>query len=160
MSGGLRVWRGGPSDLDAAVRLFQGYLDFYGKDHPPENSRAFVQARLENGDSRIFLAAIDDRAVGFTQLYPAFASLSLAPSWILNDLFVNSTARGQGVGEALMQAARDLAVDTAAAEIFLQTARDNESAQRLYRRLGYQRDDEFLVYTLGMAPPRPLPKGY
>ena len=37
-----------------------------------------------------------------------------------------------------------------AAEIFLQTARDNVTAQRLYERLGYQRDDEFLVYTLGL----------
>ena len=160
MIAGLRVWRGGPSDLDDAARLFQGYLDFYGKDHPGDRVRAFIQARLDSGDSRIFLAAIDDRAVGFMQLYPAFASLSLAPSWILNDLFVNSSARGQGVGEALMQAARELAVGTAAAEIFLQTARDNAVAQRLYERLGYQRDDEFLVYTLGLAAPQSLPTGY
>lgn len=152
MSGGLRVWRGGPPDLDAAAGLFQGYLGFYGKSHPVDSARSFIEARLRNGDSRIFLAALGDRAVGFMQLYPAFASLSLAPSWILNDLFVDSSVRGQGVGEALMQAARELAVDTSAAEIFLQTARDNDSAQRLYRRLGYQRDDEFLVYTLGIAP--------
>lgn len=155
MSGGLRVWRGGPSNLDDAARLFQAYLVFYGKSHPPEDARAFVQARLENDDSRIFLASVDGHAVGFMQLYPAFASLSLAPSWILNDLYVDSSVRGQGVGEALMQAARELAVDTAAAEIFLQTARDNAVAQRLYQRLGYQRDDEFLVYTLGMAAPQP-----
>jgi ribosomal protein S18 acetylase RimI-like enzyme len=88
--------------------------------------------------------------MGFVQLYPSFASLSLAPSWILNDLFVDPAARGRGVGEALMQAARELGIANGAAEIFLQTARDNVTAQRLYERLGYQRDDEFLVYTLGL----------
>jgi GNAT superfamily N-acetyltransferase len=54
-----------------------------------------------------YLAEADGEALGFTQLYPAFASLSLAPSWILNDLYVEPAARGRGVGEALMQAARD-----------------------------------------------------
>jgi predicted GNAT family acetyltransferase len=30
----------------------------------------------------------------------------------------------------------------------LQTARTNATAQRLYEKLGWVRDDEFLVYTL------------
>jgi GNAT superfamily N-acetyltransferase len=82
------------------------------------------------------------------QLYPTFASLSLAPSWILNDLFVEPEARGHGVGQALMDTARELAVVTGAAELMLQTARTNTTAQRLYEKLGWKRDDEFLVYTL------------
>ena len=109
-----------------------------------------IEDRLRKQDSVIFLAWLDDAVLGSVQLYPSFVSLSLAPSWILNDLYVDPLARGRGVGEALMQAARELAIANGAAEIFLQTARDNVTAQRLYERLGYQRDDEFLVYTLGL----------
>jgi ribosomal protein S18 acetylase RimI-like enzyme len=148
------VRRAQAADLDAAARLFSGYLRFYNKDVPPAQARAFVAERLAKQDSVFLLAELaDGGTIGFTQLYPAFASLSLAPSWILNDLYVDPAARGHGAGEALMQAARALAIGNGAAELMLQTARDNVVAQRLYERLGWKRDDEFLVYTLDPSAP-------
>lgn len=144
----ITIQRASAHDLDRLLPLFASYLRFYQKPVDAERIRAFLDARLVWGDSVIFIADHDAAAVGFVQLYPSFASLAQARSWILNDLFVNETARGHGVAQTLMQAARDLAVATDACELFLQTARDNAVAQRLYQRLGYQRDDEFLVYTL------------
>ena len=146
----LRVSRADASRLEEALRLFEGYLDFYQCEPAPEKARAFILDRLSRQDSVIFLAEFDGACLGFIQLYPAFASLSMAPSWILNDLFVEPAGRGKGVATALMAAARQLAVDTGAAELFLQTARDNTTAQSLYVGLGYKRDDEFLVYTLSL----------
>jgi GNAT superfamily N-acetyltransferase len=148
----LRVSRADSSRIEQTLRLFEGYLDFYKCEPAPEKARAFILDRLTRQDSVIFLAELDGACVGFTQLYPAFASLSMAPNWILNDLYVEPAGRGKGVATALMEAARQLAVDTGAAEVFLQTARDNRTAQSLYEGLGYKRDDEFLVYIL------PLPK--
>ena len=144
----VAVRRAGTADLDAAARLFAGYLRVYERNTPEAESRAFIGKRLAKQDSVFYLAEAGGEALGFTQLYPAFASLSLAPSWILNDLFVEPSARGRGVGEALMEAARKLALSNGAAELMLQTARTNATAQRLYEKLGWVRDDEFLVYTL------------
>ena len=146
----IAISRATTDDLDELVPLFLGYLDFYQRDAEPAAVREFLGARLHNNESVIFLAQLDGRAVGFTQLYPTFASLSLKASWLLNDLFVAPDARGQGAAEALMQAAQGLAVETTACEIFLQTARDNSAAQRLYERLNYVRDDEFFVYSLAL----------
>lgn len=143
-----RVDRADGSDIDELHRLFMGYLAFYERDVDPEAARAFLRERIGNGQSVVFLAWVDGQAAGFVQLYPAFASLSLKRNWILNDLFVAKFARGRGVATALMAAARQLAHETGACEIFLQTARSNETAQSLYRKLGYVRDDAFLVYTL------------
>ena len=148
MTAPVTVRRAGSTDLDAAARLFTGYLRFYGKATPEAEARVFVGERLARRDSVFYLAESEGEVLGFTQLYPAFASLSLAPSWILNDLYVEPAARGRGVGEALMQAARELAMSDGSAELMLQTARDNVTAQRLYEKLGWQRDNEFLVYTL------------
>lgn len=144
----IAIRRAGLDDLEAATRLFTGYLRFYRRQTPASEARTFIAQRLEQRDSVFLLAEDGGEGLGFTQLYPAFASLSLAPSWILNDLYVEPEARGRGVGEALMRAARELALGNGAAELMLQTARDNATAQKLYERLGWQRDDEFMVYTL------------
>jgi GNAT superfamily N-acetyltransferase len=146
--GAPEVRRASLADLDAAARLFEGYQAFYQRAHPEGAVRAFLAQRLERGDSVVFLAWVDARAVGFAQLYPAFASLSLAPSWILNDLYVDPSARKGGIARALMEAVRQLAKATGAAEVFLQTAGDNAPARALYESLGYVRDDHYLVYSL------------
>jgi len=137
-------------DLDKLLPLFAGYLAFYQRNHDTAAIRVFLGERIANKQSVIFIATLDGKPAGFTQLYPAFASLSLKPSWILNDLFVVHEVRGTGIANALMAAARELAVNTNACEIFLQTARSNHKAQALYEKLQYQRDDEFLVYTLAI----------
>jgi GNAT superfamily N-acetyltransferase len=151
---GVRIQRATPADLGALEPLFHGYLRFYGKPIDEARVRAFLAARIGNGESVVFLARDADTGagLGFVQLYPAFASLSQARSWILNDLFVAESARGHGVSKLLMDAARQLAVETDACELFLQTARDNAVAQSLYTSLGWVRDDHFLVYTLDTKP--------
>jgi GNAT superfamily N-acetyltransferase len=144
------VSRATPDDVDALLPLFAGYLRFYGKPVDETRMHDFLGARIGYQESVVFIARDGDsnEALGFVQLYPAFASLSQGRSWILNDLFVAEPARGRGISRQLMEAARKLAVDTQACELFLQTARDNDVAQSLYTSLGWVRDDEFFVYTL------------
>ncbi len=148
----LRIERATVDSLSGLVPLFSGYLRFYGRPAGEARIRDFLGERLRHGQSVVFMAFRGGRALGFVQLYPAFASLSLAPSWILNDLFVDPGARGGGVARALMQAARDWGRETGAAELFLQTAHDNLPAQRLYESLGWTLDRDFRVYTLDPRP--------
>jgi GNAT superfamily N-acetyltransferase len=142
------VRRAAESDLSALLPLFAGYLRFYGKPVDEAKVADFLGERLRREESVVFLAWLGEQAVGFVQLYPAFASLALARSWILNDLFVAPGARGSGAARALMGAARQLGVDTGSAELFLQTAHDNVPAQRLYESLGWTLDEQLRVYTL------------
>jgi GNAT superfamily N-acetyltransferase len=146
----ISVSRATPDDVDALLPLFAGYLRFYGKPVDEVRVHDFLGARIGYQESVVFLArdAASGEALGFVQLYPAFASLSQGRSWFLNVLFVAESARGRGVSKLLMEAARQLAVTTQACELFLQTARTNAVAQKLYTSLGWVRDDEFLVYTL------------
>ncbi len=57
----------------------------------------------------------------------------------LNDLFVAAPGRKQGIGEALLERARQFAVETNAQGLILETAEDNPT-RKLYERLGWQRD--------------------
>src|SRR5690242_5552272 len=100
--------------LEMVVPLFDGYRQFYKQSSDLAGARNFLQARLMQGDSVIFLALLDGAAVGFTQLYPSFSSVSMKRLWILNDLFVAETARKHGIASALLQKAQQHAAETGA----------------------------------------------
>jgi ribosomal protein S18 acetylase RimI-like enzyme len=139
------------ADLDELAALFAGYLTFYEVAKPLTAVRDFLAARLRCGDSTLLLAR-DDQGVacGFVQLYPFYSSLALEPAWLLSDLYVSEAARRQGVGEALMNAARAHAEASGACGLQLETAKSNLPGQALYERLGYIRDQAFYTYWLGL----------
>ncbi|NIQ93115.1 MAG: GNAT family N-acetyltransferase, partial [Desulfuromonadales bacterium] len=56
----------------------------------------------------------------------------------------------RGVARALMDAARQHALDRGAGRLQLETAVDNEPAQTLYESLGWKRDDVFYTYQLDL----------
>lgn len=142
----------GVADLDALVPLFAGYLQFYQVPRSASEIHAFLLERLQRGDAQLFIARDEHgMAQGFTQLYPLQSSLALAPAWLLSDLFVLPSARRQGVGEALMNAARGHAEAHGACGLQLETAKTNLAGQALYERLGYVRDELYLTYWLSLA---------
>ena len=136
------------AQLEDAAQLFDQYRQFYQQPAALEVSRAFIQERIDNNQSVIYLAYQQHEAVGFLQLYPTFSSISARSSWILNDLYVTPSARGLGIAKQLMDRARQLAVDTKAEGLTLQTQITNSTAQALYESLHYQRDNEFYTYCL------------
>ena len=117
-----------------------------------QKARAFLDERLRNEESVIFIARVDGKAVGFTQLYPCFSSVRASRTWLLNDLYVDGSARRKGVAAALLDAARQHGITTGATSLTLQTGKDNTAAQALYEREGWIRQDDYYWYDL------PLPQ--
>jgi GNAT superfamily N-acetyltransferase len=142
---GVTVERAGLHDLEALVPLFDAYRVFYRETSDLDGSRKFLEARLRRDESVIFIARQGPEAVGFTQLYPAFSSTAMCPMWILNDLYVRPSVRRRGVGALLLERAKQLAAETDAESVILDTAVDNP-AQRLYEARGWRLDREFLHY--------------
>ena len=140
------------ADLDALAKLFDGYRVFYKQSSDPALARAFIEERLRLDESVIFIARGENgEALGFTQLYPMFSSVAARRIWVLNDLFVAPTARKRGVARALMDRARDFAVEKGALRLILETAEDNDAAQALYESLGYVRESGERHYTLELG---------
>lgn len=136
-------------DLDMLAPLFDAYRQFYGQPSDVAKARDFLAARFTRHESMILLACDDNGiGLGFTQLYPLFSSVRAVRTYLLNDLFVASTARRQGVARALLTAAAEQAKALGAASLSLSTALDNAPAQALYASLGWQRDRQFCSYDL------------
>ncbi|MEP6936180.1 MAG: GNAT family N-acetyltransferase [Nitrospirota bacterium] len=137
-------------DLEQLAPLFDSYRQFYGRASDLRAAREFLLARFTNNESTVFIAHEGERAIGFTQLYPSFSSISLARTFILNDLYVYEQARRKGVASALMSAAVKFATASGADRLSLTTAITNDAAQALYQSAGWKRDDQFLVYDLAI----------
>jgi len=139
-------------NLDEIASLFNDYRVFYKQESDYERAKAFLFDRFVHRESVIFLAidGNNNKAVGFTQLYPTFSSVSLKRSWILNDLFVCEAYRRCGVAQLLLETARTYAEQTKAKGLELSTAVTNEIGQRLYERNGYKKDEAFYHYYLSL----------
>lgn len=135
------------SNLDQLAPLFNDYRVFYKQASNLEAAKKFLKERFTKQDSVIFLCLdTSGKGLGFTQLYPSFSSVSMQRIYILNDLFVTSEARKQGVGKALMERAKKLAIKEGCRGITLETDTENP-AQSLYKRLGWKNDVEVNHYT-------------
>jgi ribosomal protein S18 acetylase RimI-like enzyme len=140
------------ADLDTLAPLFDAYRRFYGCSSDVPAARAFLLERLGLGESVAFIAEDSELgAVGFTQLYPGFSSVSMGRIFVLNDLFVASEARRRGVARALLKAATQYADEVGALRLSLSTAHNNERAQALYQSLGWRRDEHFWTYNLPLV---------
>lgn len=134
------------SDLDELAVLFSQYREFQGKAPDPLAARGFLQARLNNGESAMFMAREEHSAVGFAQVYPSFSSVALARIFILNDRFVPESGRRKGVASQLLALVESYARSRDAVRVTLNVDRNNIQAQALYEARGWSPDLQFCMY--------------
>jgi len=135
------------SDLAELHGLVEKYRAFYKQ---PENdkTRSYLEQRLNNDEAVVFIARLEGKAVGFTLLYPTFSTVSLSNIWLLNDLYVDESARSKGIASQLMDVAEAAAKAAGATRVFLRTANDNLPAQSHKEGRNWVKDEVFRRYDL------------
>jgi len=134
--------------IGEVVPLFNAYREFYGQSSDLQQAEQFIQERVMGGESIIFLAYLEEKPVGFAQLFPVFSSVAMKRAFLLNDLFVGKQARKQGVAQALMEQCYAYCQQEDARYMMLETARDNVQAQKLYEKMGMTIDDTVYYYSI------------
>jgi ribosomal protein S18 acetylase RimI-like enzyme len=94
-----------------------------------------LETLVDSPATTLFVARLSGRIVG-TLTLAVFRIPTGVRAWI-EDVVVDQAARGQGVGEALVQAALDLAERSGARTVELTSRASREAANRLYTRLGF-----------------------
>ncbi|CAD7051444.1 N-acetyltransferase [Pseudorhizobium endolithicum] len=143
----VTVRAAGPKDEAAWRRLWADYLTFYELTLDPAITDATWAKAMSDG-SAIFMrvAELDGEVVGFTM------SLTHEGTWItsldcyLEDLFVDETARGRGVGRALLDDLVTLCRQNGWSRLYWHTAEDNAAARRLYD--SYVETDNHIRYRI------------
>lgn len=131
--------------LEHLVPLFDSYRIFYRQQSNYEAARNFLKERLTKQDSIIYIAYINDVAVGFIQLYFLFSSVSMKPLYLLNDLFIDSNYRNKKIGTSLINNAKTLCKVNGYKGLIIQTEKTNP-AQHLYQREGFIKDEDLSFF--------------
>lgn len=127
------------TEITDIIPLFDGYRVFYKMESDTDAAIKFLNDRITKEESIILAAYVDNKAIGFVQLFYTFSSVSLQKSLILNDLFVDPNYRGASVGEQLLLKAQEFCKKNNFKGLALETAIDNP-AQKLYEKLGWVKD--------------------
>lgn len=145
----VEIRKAAAGDINLVAPLFNAYRIFYKQASDEKAAAVFLRERLTSNESVVFIAFVNGIAAGFCQLYPIFSSVGLQRTWLLNDLYVNENARGQGVAAALLQKAKELGLETNARWLMLETAADNVTAQSVYEKNGWKRVEDYF-YELAL----------
>jgi ribosomal protein S18 acetylase RimI-like enzyme len=135
-------------DVNKLAVLFDNYRIFYKMESNINDSEKFLADRIQNKESEIFVAENENfEFTGFVQLYPIFSSTRMKKLWLLNDLYIDENFRGKGISELLMNEAKKLCKETNACGLMLETAKNNEIGNNLYKKTGFDLDNEHYYYS-------------
>jgi ribosomal protein S18 acetylase RimI-like enzyme len=108
-------------------------------------------ARVLDGDtSYLLVARVDGGIVGVLTL--VIFHIPTATKARIEDVVVDDEVRGKGIGEALVKAGMELAVEAGAESVDLTSHPSREAANRLYRRLGFEIRDTNLLRFEAVGP--------
>src|SRR5205085_715118 len=97
--------------------------------------------------AEVLIAERDDAPLGFALFFHNYSTWEGRSGLYIEDLFVEETARGSGVGRALMAAVARLACERGCARVELGVL-DWNPAREFYHRLGMRHMAEWLPYRM------------
>lgn len=136
----LRANYADPRHAAALVML----LDAYARD-PAGGGEALSAFARENlvpslaarPQAYSVLAFDGDRAVGLVNCIEGFSTFACRPLVNVHDVAVLASHRGRGIAEQMLAEAESIARERGAVKLTLEVLSGNQSAMRLYERIGF-----------------------
>ncbi|MEW6028345.1 MAG: GNAT family N-acetyltransferase [Chloroflexota bacterium] len=111
----------------------------------PPPTREDLSALVQSEATALLAAYADDESI----LGAASVTVYRVPTGIraiIEDVIVDQSARGRGIGEALVRAALEVARERGAAGVSLTSNPKREAANKLYLKMGFKRRETNAYY--------------
>ena len=137
------------SDFPQWKMLWDGYNAFYGRKGDtalPEATTAMTWSRFFDSYEPVhaFVAEQSGQILGLVHYLFHRSTISIQPTCYLQDLFTAESARGKGVGRALIQEVYRIAAEAGCARVYWLTHETNSTAMQLYDKVAEK--SGFVVY--------------
>jgi GNAT superfamily N-acetyltransferase len=136
-----------PSDEAAWRQLWRGYCDFYDARVSDEVTNR-TWKRILDPDAQVMclVAEVEGKVRGFANCVVHENTWETQAICYLEDLYVTPSARGRGIGAALLEWLRNAMRAEGWARLYWMTKADNAVARRLYDR--FAQTDDFVRYVI------------
>jgi GNAT superfamily N-acetyltransferase len=98
--------------------------------------------------AEVLIASLAEEPVGFALFFHNYSTFLSKPGIYLEDLYVREAFRTHGVGTALLQAVRQLAVDRGCGRFEWSVLDWNQRAIEFYEKMGAKPMSEWTIYRL------------
>ena len=148
----LRVRAAEPGDFNAWKPLWDGYNAFYGRQGPtalPDHVTQTTWRRFFDPAEpmQALVAESEGALLGLTHYLYHRSTTSIEPVCYLRDLFTAESARGRGIGRALIHGVYEQAGLQGVSRVYWQTHETNAAGRLLYDKVAKHMG--FIVYELG-----------
>jgi GNAT superfamily N-acetyltransferase len=127
-------------DYDQWLPLWDGYNAFYGRSGATALAPEITQmtwARFFDAYEPVhgLVAESGGKLLGLTHYLFHRSTTAITPVCYLQDLFTDQTARGKGIGRALINEVYEQAKKAGSSRVYWQTYQTNQTAQQLYNKM-------------------------
>lgn len=141
------------SDFEGWKPLWDGYNAFYGRKGEtalPDRITKMTWSRFFDGYEPVHALVAEQagKLLGLTHFIFHRSTIMIEPICYLQDLFTLESARGKGVGRALIQEVYRRAEQAGASRVYWHTHETNETAMKLYDKVADK--SGFVVYRKGL----------
>ena len=127
-----------------AIRLFQQHVEYDAERFSTfanvQGAESFYRSRFDTKDSAVFVAELDEVVVGFAYVEldeRNYAQLLENGAW-LHDIYIDDSARKEGLGSGLIKAAAEAMRQKGAKKLLLTVAAKNMAAQQAFEKAGFR----------------------
>lgn len=139
-----------PSDVPVILRFIQGLAEYEKLSHACVATEAALSTTLFGAHpyAEVLLGFWDEAPAGFALFFHNYSTFLAKPGIYLEDLFVEPSVRGKGLGKALLSQLARVAVDRGCGRLEWSVLDWNEPSIQFYKRLGAVAMDEWTGYRV------------
>jgi GNAT superfamily N-acetyltransferase len=138
------------NDVPLILQLIRELAEFEHLSHEVTATEQNLREHLFGARpyAEVLIASLEDQPVGFALFFHNYSTFLSKPGIYLEDLYVRESCRGHGVGTALLQAVRQLAVERGCGRFEWSVLNWNQRAIEFYEKMGAKRMSEWTICRL------------
>ena len=146
-------------DIEQILRLLSQVLEVHYELRPDlyisgttKYTKDELEQIIDDEKKPIFVSVEDDKVLGYVFCeiddFPKRNAMVAYKSLYIDDLCVDESERGKGIGKQLFEYAKEFAKESGCLEIELHVWEGNDSAKNFYERMGLKPKYHSMEYTL------------